>query len=213
MYKLITGIMAIMLVVGCTTFRPSPTPDLTPSPPPPPAPLPEPEPETTVDPGCGDLLSYYEAALLMENGDREQELENLTEIWSLTREGCDQLRLALMLSQPEMPVKERERALSLLTDLLNRNDGLEMKSYQLAQLLHSQLEQLLSRQVHVKKLGRELKQERAASRKLLQRLTTLQSQLEQLKNIEKSINEKEQAIITPSTDNIPHEPAQNSTGR
>jgi hypothetical protein len=175
--------------------------------------VPLPEPETTVDPGCGDLLGYYEAALLMENRDREQELEILTEVWSLTRDGCDQLRLALMLSQPETPVKERERALSLLTDLLNRNDGMEMKSYQLAQLLHSQLEQLLSRQIHFQKLRRKLKQERAASRKLLQRLTALQSQLEQLKNIEKSINEKEQAIITPSTDNIPHEPVQNSAGR
>ncbi|VAW88379.1 hypothetical protein MNBD_GAMMA18-1791 [hydrothermal vent metagenome] len=211
MYKLTTGIIAIMLVVGCTTFRPPPTPDPAPVPASPQAPLPE--PETMVDPGCGDLLGYYEAALLMENVDREQELETLTEIWSLTREWCDQLRLALMLSQPETPVKERERALNLLTDLLNRNDGMEMKSYQLAQLLHSQLEQLLSRQIHVQKLKRKLKQERAASRKLLQRLTALQSQLEQLKNIEKSINEKEQAIITPSTDNIPHEPVQNSTGR
>ncbi|MCF6355450.1 MAG: hypothetical protein L3J26_10205 [Candidatus Polarisedimenticolaceae bacterium] len=202
MYKLTIGIIATMLVVGCTALRP---PD--------PAPAPDPDPETTVAPGCGDLLGYYEAALLMESWHRKQELESLTEAWSLTREGCDQLRLALLLSQPDTPVKERERALYLLTDLLSRSGSMEMQSLQLAQLLHSQLKQLLTRQTHLQELRRKLKRERAASRELLQHLTALQSQLEQLKNIEKSINEKEQAIITPSTNNTPHEPVQNPAGR
>lgn len=154
-------------------------------------------------PGCGDLLGYYETCSLMDSERRKQALKTADETWSLTQETCDQLRLALLLSQPDSPAKERKRALRLISDLLSRANGMDRKARQLARLLRDQLEQYQSRQAHIRKLGDQLDRERATSVQLLQRLQGLQSQLEQLKNIEKNINEKERAIITPSTDNIP----------
>ena len=200
MFKLIARTIAIMLLTGCMGLGPPPQAS--------PLGL-----STAANPDCGDLLGYYETFSLMDRAQRKQELETASDNWSLTRDRCDQLRLALLLSQPGNPAKARKDALKLLSDLLSGNNGLEIKARQLARLLRSQLEQQQRQQVSTRELRHKLKRERAASQQLSQQLTELQSQLEQLKNIEKNINEKEQAIIAPSTDNIPHEPAQNPVGR
>ena len=209
MFKLNAGTIAIMLLTGCMGLGHPPPPWASPL-----------ELSTAANPDCGDLLDYYETFSLMDRAQRKQELETASDNWSLTRERCDQLRLALLLSQPGNPAKARKDALKLLSDLLSGNNGIEIKARQLARLLRSQLEQQQRQQVSTRELRHKLKRESAASQQLSQQLTELQSQLEQLqyqleqlKNIEKNINEKEQAIIAPSTDNIPHEPAQNPVGR
>jgi hypothetical protein len=163
---------------------------------------------------CGDLLGYYTNISRMNSERRKQELTATSESWSSAADGCKQLRLALMLSQPGNSEKDRKKALKLLTDLLDERNDINIEALQLAGMLKDQLEQLQSQQLLIRQLRHMLKQEREASDLLLKQLTDLESQLEQLKNIEENINEKEQAIITPAaTDNIPNEPAQNSTGR
>ena len=199
MYKLTVGAITAILLTGCADLHPRTSLVMT-------------SPMAVTD--CGDLLGYYESILRMKSERRTQELIATTEAWTLAPDGCNQLRLAMMLNQPGYSEKDRKKALKLLTDLLDEGNNINMEARQLAVMLKDQLEQLQSQQLLIHQLRHKLKQERVASQLLLKQLTDLESQLEQLKNIEENINEKEQAIITPAaTDNIPNEPAQNSTGR
>ncbi len=199
MYKLTVGAITAILLTGCTDLHPQTSLALT-------------SPMVVTD--CGDLLGYYTNISRMNSERRKQELTATSESWSSAADGCKQLRLALMLSQPGNSEKDRKKALKLLTDLLDERNDINIEALQLAGMLKDQLEQLQSQQLLIRQLRHMLKQEREASDLLLKQLTDLESQLEQLKNIEENINEKEQAIITPAaTDNIPNEPAQNSTGR
>ena len=199
MYKLTVGAITAILLTGCTDLHPQTSLALT-------------SPMVVTD--CGDLLGYYTNISHMNSERRKQELTATSESWSFAADGCKQLRLALMLSQPGNSEKDRRRALKLLTDLLDERNDINIEALQLAGMLKDQLEQLQSQQLLIRQLRHMLKQEREASDLLLKQLTDLESQLEQLKNIEENINEKEQAIITPAaTDNTSNEPAQNSTGR
>lgn len=204
MYKLSVVVITILLMAGCAALRPplSPTPRALP-----------PASDSISSAHCSNLLDNYETFSLMDTQRRKQELKAIAGIWSVTQESCDQLRLALLLSQPDNSVQDKQKSLELVTDLLAGKHGLDMQARQLAELLRDQLKQILSRQIQILELRHQLEQESAASRQLSKQLTSLQSQLEQLKSIEKSINEKEQSIITPSTNSIPDEPAQNPTGR
>lgn len=199
MYKLTVGAITAILLTGCTDLHPQTSLALT-------------SPMVVTD--CGDLLGYYTNISHMNSEHRKQELTATSESWSFAADGCKQLRLALMLSQPGNSEKDRKKALKLLTDLLDERNDINIEALQLAGMLKDQLEQLQSQQLLIRQLRHMLKQEREASDLLLKQLTDLESQLEQLKNIEENINEKEQAIITPAaTDNTSNEPAQNSTGR
>lgn len=199
MYKLTVGAITAILLTGCTDLHPQTSLALT-------------SPMVVTD--CGDLLGYYTNISRMNSERRKQELTATSESWSSAADGCKQLRLALMLSQPGNSEKDRKKALKLLTDLLDERNDINIEALQLAGMLKDQLEQLQSQQLLIRQLRHMLKQEREASDLLLKQLTDLESQLEQLKNIEENINEKEQAIITPAaTDNTSNEPAQNSTGR
>jgi len=199
MYKLTVGAITAILLTGCTELHPRTSLALT-------------SPMVVTD--CGDLLGYYTNISRMNSDRRKQELTATTESWSFAPDGCKQLRLALILSQPGNTEKDRKKALKLLTDLLDERNDINIEAFQLAGMQKDQLEQLQSQQLLIHQLRHMLKQERVASQLLLKQLTDLESQLEQLKNIEENINEKEQAIITPAaTDNTSNEPAQNSTGR
>lgn len=199
MYKLTVGAITAILLTGCTDLHPQTSLALT-------------SPMVVTD--CGDLLGYYTNISRMNSERRKQELTATSESWSFAADGCKQLRLALMLSQPGNSEKDRKKALKLLTGLLDERNDINIEALQLAGMLKDQLEQLQSQQLLIRQLRHMLKQEREASDLLLKQLTDLESQLEQLKNIEENINEKEQAIITPAaTDNTSNEPAQNSTGR
>jgi len=199
MYKLTTGVIAVILLAGCTDLRFQRS-------------LAKSSPAVEVN--CSDLPGYYEDFSLMDRDRRKQELILSTEAWLFDPEGCKQLRLALILSHPDNPDMDRKKALKLLTGLLDGENDINAEERQMARLLYDQLNQLQSQQRLSDVLKDELKQERVLSETRLERLTDLESQLEQLKNIEENINEMEQAIITPAaTDNGPHEPAQNPAGR
>lgn len=204
MYKLSVVVVTILLMAGCAALRPplSPTPEAVP-----------PVSDSTGSSQCNNLLDNYETFSRMDTLHRNQELETVAGIWSVTQESCDQLRLALLLSQPETSVQDKQKSLKLLTELLAGKPSLDMQARQLANLLSDQLNQAQSRQVQILELRYQLEQKNAASQRLSKQLTSLQSQLEQLKSIEKSINEKEQSIITPSSNSISDEPAQNPPGR
>ncbi len=162
--------------------------------------------DTPVNNNCLNLLDDYETFSLMDGRGRKRMLDNVTSTWELTGSSCEQLRLALLLSQPDRPDKDRRKALKLLGELLGNEKLPDAQAHQLASLLQNQLQKLHSQQLKTLELRRRLKAQHTASQQLAEQLNALQSQLQQLKNIEQNLNEKEQSIITPSTGNISHEP-------
>ncbi len=190
--------LTLVVLSACTTV-----------PPPPSAPQPQAVARVIHTPAsnrCSNLLDDYETSSLMDDKGRKQILDSVSGTWAQTRDSCEQLRLALLLSQPGRSGKDRKKALRLLKELLSGEKPLDGQAHQLARLLHDQLQQLHSQQLRTLELRHRLKAQHTASRQLAEKLGNLQSQLQQLKNIEQNINEKEQSIITPSTGNISHEP-------
>ena len=76
-----------------------------------------------------------------------------------------------------------------------------------------QLQQIRTQKLKALELRQQLKAQQAATRELSAELAVLQSQMEQLKNIEQNINEKERYIITPSTDHTSTGTSQDPAGR
>ncbi|WP_456379404.1 hypothetical protein [Thiolapillus sp.] len=189
-----------VILSACTSVQPQPAP------PPPQQPQAALVSDAPASNNCGNLLDDYETFSLMDSKGRRQFLDNASSNWVLTRGGCEQLRLALLLSQPNRPDKDRRRALQLLKELLDDEKLPDAQAHQLASLLHDQLRQIHSQQLKTLDLRRRLKAQNTASRQLAEQLSKLQFQLQQLKTIEQNINEKEQSIITPSTGNISNQP-------
>lgn len=199
MYKLTSGIIAVLFLTGCADIRLQKTLA---------------ESATLPEGNCRALPGYYEKFSRMDKEVRQQEMILSTEAWHFDPEGCNQLRLAMILSHPDNPDEDRIKALMLLNDLLDEKDNIHVVERQMASLLKGQLDQLLFIQQQTNALKEELRTERIVSAIRLKRLTDLESQLEQLKNIEENINEMEKAIVTPATtDSGPHESTQNPAGR
>jgi len=98
---------------------------------------------------------------------------------------------------------EQHQALGLFKELYDKGSSMRLKEQQLSKKLQDQLKHNLSQHSVIRTLRDKLKQQFTISKQLTKQLFRLQSQLEQLKNIEKSITKKEQASITLSTDNNP----------
>uniref|UniRef100_UPI003AF52B7C hypothetical protein n=4 Tax=Thiolapillus sp. TaxID=2017437 RepID=UPI003AF52B7C len=152
------------------------------------------ETEALIDTGCGDLLDDYETFSLMAKAQRRQTLRNLSDTWGISHDNCGQLRLALLLSHPEQPEKDRQQALKLLRDLLTGEKLQDPRAHRLARLVLDQLQQIRAQKLKALELRQQLKAQQAATRELSAELAVLQSQMEQLKNIEQNINEKERYI-------------------
>ncbi|HID46563.1 MAG TPA: hypothetical protein EYP34_12520 [Chromatiaceae bacterium] len=157
--------------------------------------------DTLLNTGCGDLLDDYETFSLLDKEGRRQMLKNLSGIWGITHDHCGQLRLALLLSHPEQSDKDRQKALKLLKGLLSGEELRDPGAHRLAKFMGDQLQQIRAQKLKTLELRHQLKAQQAISRQLSAELATLQTQIQQLKNIEQNINEKERYIITPSTDN------------
>lgn len=164
---------------------------------------------------CNGLLDYYEITLDMPEQVREQELKDLRK--SVQRKPLDgnekfhELQLALLLMQQGLSVKDYDEANLLLQNFLYDTDNHTARQFALLLLANVyKSKQLLTAQ---ERFETQIAKERDVSVELSKKLSELQSQLDQLKDIEKSINEKEQSITIPSIDSIPHEPEKNSSRR
>lgn len=193
---------ATLLLGACAIVPPPPSPPATAA-----------ATDALIDTGCGNLLDDYETFSLMEQAQRKQITKNLSDTWGITHDHCGQLRLALLLSHPEQPEKDRQKALKMLKELLTGEKLQDPRARQLARLVQDQLLQIRQQKLKALELGRQLKAQKAATRELSAELAVLQSQMQQLKNIEQNINEKERYIITPSTNHAPGGSSQNPAGR
>ncbi len=199
MYKLIIVFFTAAMLTGCADFRLQKS--LL-------------DQDAGVDTNCRNLTGYYEDFSGMDREERREELILSTEAWLFDSADCNQLRLALILSHPENPAVDQKKALKLLNELLEEEDEISNAERQLARLVKDQMDQTQVLQRRNIILKEKFEQVHEVSGLRLKRLTDLESQLEQLKNIEENINEMEQAIITPvATDNGSNESAQNPAGR
>ena len=190
-------LLPALLLAGCASIQKSMPPALSPA--------------NDVNPVCHDLLTDYAAGASMDREAREGFLKDLRQRQVLSRDGCDQLRLALIYSQGG--TAERARALKLAEELLD-SGVLEKKfrARQLALFLRDRLRHERKLRLRNLELQSRLNRQEARNRELLVRLEDLGSRLQQLKQIEQNINEKEQSFIAPAADKLPARSSPDSGG-
>ncbi len=149
-------------------------------------------------PDCRDLLVDYEAYAYMDAKAREGFRREVRQQWALTRNSCEQLRLALVYSQGDST--QRARALKLVEELLESgNLARYLRAQGLALLLRDALNRERKQLLHSVQLQHLLYKQQARNQAQARALEDLQTQLRQLKQIEQNINEKEQSLIPPAT--------------
>ncbi len=150
-------------------------------------------------PTGGDPINAYQTFGLLDAKARARMLKQVGNLWSRSPRQRDRLNLAMLLAQPAASSKEWHRALRLLDGMLASQKPLAPRMRRLAVLLRDQLRRAQTERSKALALRRRLKARLAASRRLSARLASLQTQLRQLKTIEQNLNERERAIIAPST--------------
>ncbi len=166
----------------------------------------EPTPLVVIVSPCVQMLSYYEMLKLMPVAELEQKQTALWEGVNHTGNGCDQLRLAILLGLPELRLENDVKAEGLIKDFLEKEEISAIEDKQIAWFLMGEIQWRKKIQSKQQALRKQQKQERVAYSNLLKQLSETQLKLEQLRYIDKNINAKEQEISIPSTDKIPSDP-------
>ena len=146
-------------------------------------------------PTCGDSLNYYSQLAARANDEPSTANTNTIPVENST-DVCLKLREAIRLSMPGSEQQSDKEALVLLQDL-KRTDVLSGSNLQFNNML---LEHVSQRQYLHKTLDAQQKRlikVETQNTILRNQLKTLQSQLEQLKNIDVEIDKKERKVSSP----------------
>jgi len=146
-------------------------------------------------PTCGDSLNYYSQLEAQENDEPSTANTNTLPVENST-DVCLKLREAIRLSMPGSEQQNDKEALVLLQEL-KRTGVLSGSSLQFNNML---LEHVSQRQYLHKTLDAQQKRlikVETQNTILRNQLNTLQSQLEQLKNIDVEIDKKERKVSSP----------------
>jgi len=190
-------LLPALLLAGCASIQKSLSP--------------APSPAAGSAPACHDLLADYAAYASMNREAREGFVKALQQRQALSMDECGQLRLALVYSRGG--VAERARALKLAEELLESGVLLEkVRAQRLALLLRDRLRHERKLRLRNLELQHRLNGQEARNRELSVRLEDLGSRLQQLKQIEQNINEKEQSFIAPAADKLPARPSPDPGG-
>ena len=144
---------------------------------------------------CGDSLNYYSQLAAQANDEPSTANTNTLPVENST-DVCLKLREAIRLSMPGSEQQSDKEALVLLQDL-KRTGVLSGSSLQFNNML---LEHVSQRQYLHKTLDAQQKRlikVETQNTILRNQLNTLQSQLEQLKNIDVEIDKKERKVSSP----------------
>jgi len=155
---------------------------------------------------CGGMLNYHETLSRMSVDELDQELTLLRSRLNLAGTVCDQLRLAILLGEPEFRLENDAEVEQLLKNIFAKGEALAIQDTQVLRLLADEVQWRKKIRIDRQTLKTQLQEERATSLEILEQLTDAQLKLKQLKNIDKNINAREQEISAPSTDKMPHEP-------
>ena len=159
-------------------------------------------PETTAQDAqpstCGDLLVYYnELAAKTDVETATTETATLS-AGSLT-DICTQLRQAIVYSMPGGRQQNDKQALELLYDL-ELTGMLFGRDLQFKNMLFQHVTQRQELRDQIAAQKERLAEVETLNINLHKRLTTLQSQLDQLKSIEVEIDKKERSLTSPTND-------------
>ncbi len=142
-----------------------------------------------------DPLDFYNAMPVLDDMDTGEKHDHVLPV-EQHRQDCMKLRKAIQLSIPGSKKQNDEKALSFLNELTQNSTlvGRDLKFSMLLLQHVSQREQL--RKIIETQKKSHIKSEQKVTA-LKSRLETLQSQLDQLKNIEIEIGKKERSVISP----------------
>ncbi len=163
------------------------------------------------------MLSYYQWLKQCTGGELRQEYERVVNGRTPDGELRDRVRLALLLSLPNKPFRDDQRAMTLLHGYLHSGGPRRKDDMAFAMMLmdilnererHRTVSDQLRQQTQTyHSIVEELHKERALRR-------DLQGQMDQLKEIEENIIEREQSVKDPlKENNLDVEKSQNTSGR
>jgi len=166
---------------------------------------------------CSEVVESYTAVSLLSAEAKNELLQTLSSHQPPGDKPCDQLRLAVLLSKPGTNFRDDVEASRLLKIFLGNPNHAHAPDRSLAYLLTDIVDERQRLQAELHRLKKTISQELVISQTLARKLKqqhsatkVLQSQLDQLKSIERDINEKEQFAATPSADKKTDEPNQDT---
>lgn len=149
-------------------------------------------------PACGDLLSYH-CGLAAQTNEETPNIDATIFPVEHAPDACTKLRKAIFLSIPGHNQQNDKEALELLKDL--KRTGMVSGSYlQFSNMLLQHVSQRQDLRDYITAQQHRLVEVETQNTVLRNRLTTLQSQLNQLKDIEVEIDKKERSLTSPNND-------------
>ncbi|VAW89667.1 hypothetical protein MNBD_GAMMA17-986 [hydrothermal vent metagenome] len=166
---------------------------------------------------CDEVMEFYSVVSRLSAEAEKELLQTLRTSSAQGGNSCDQLRLAILLGKPGTNFRDNVAAGMLLKDFLENSPLTDAASQSLAHLLIDIAAAEEQQQVDLHRLKKAISQEQAISQVLARKLKrqhtatkALQSQMDQLKSIERDINEKEQSAATSTPDKGTDESDQNT---
>jgi len=154
---------------------------------------------------CEGITGFYTAASRLSVEAGQEMLQALRTNQTQGENPCDQLRLVMLLGKPDTAFHDDAEAARLLQDFLDAPRFAQHPDRGLASLLADNIKERQQLQEQLRSQEKSLALEQAVSQKLAKKLKrehtaakALKSQLEQLKSIERDINEKEQSVVAPA---------------
>lgn len=137
---------------------------------------------------CDELLADY--------NDPPALADDETDVTKSSADACIKLREAFRLSTPYSKYQSDKKALVLLKEL-KHNTALPVNDLHINNLLLQHVSQRQKLRTVIGAQDQRLKKSEAKNTVLQNQLKTLQSQLDQLKNIEVEIDKKERSVTSP----------------
>ena len=149
-------------------------------------------------------LNYYHALPGLSVEQQQKALIALRQQITNSEDPCRKLRLALLLSQGDSGIRDEAEAEGVLKSLLDNPADSRDQDQALASLLLEVIElrkQAKVNLIRIRVLRGRLKKAEKGSAGYQHQLIELKSQLQQLQSLEQVIDQQEQAINPPKTDN------------
>ena len=146
-------------------------------------------------PACGDLLNYHSGIAAQTNEETPAVNATISSV-EQAPDACPKLRKAISLSMPGHNDQNDKEALELLKGL-KRTGMLSGSDLQFSNMLLQHVSQRQGLREDITAQEQRLVEVEKQNAVLRNRITTLQSQLNQLKNIEVEIDKKERSLTSP----------------
>ena len=146
-------------------------------------------------PACGDLVNYH-SGLAAQTKEETPAVDATILSLEHAEDACPKLRKAIFLSMPGHNHQNDKEALELLKDL-KRTGMLSGSDLQFSNMLLQHVSQRQDLRESITAQQHRLLEVETQNTVLRNRLTTLQSQLDQLKDIEVEIDKKERSLTSP----------------